>query len=119
MRCVVKAAGLIAVTDADYSVMTSHPANAEIENWLATYHAVADALGAQPDAGRPLLASANPAGPPDVGSSAGAWCFDTPEKRAWWGGLSAERIAQSDVATHAFRNGLASREQLEQMAAAC
>jgi SAM-dependent methyltransferase len=56
------------------------------------------ANGAHWDAGRRLLAWAHRAGFTEVVPSASTWCFATPEDRAWWGGLWAERFTQSALA---------------------
>ena len=49
--------------------------------------------------------------------SASAWCYATPEDRAWWGGLWADRILHSDLAVQLRRSGAASERTLEGIAA--
>ncbi len=74
--------------------------------------------GGEPAAGRHLRAWARAAGFTDVVSSAAAWCFSTPEERAWWGGSWADRVVSSALAEQAIAAGLASRTDLEEMSAA-
>ncbi len=118
MARVTRPGGLVAVRDADYAAMTWYPHSDGLDAWLATYRGAARSLGAEPDAGRRLLAWAHEAGFTDVEPSASVWCFATPKDRAWWGGLQAERIVDSDVARHAVAAGLADEDDLAQMAAA-
>ena len=118
MRRVARPGGLVAVRDADYAAMTWHPPSTPMSSWLETYRAVAHAHGAEPDAGRRLLGWAQAAGFTDITASASAWCFANPQDRAWWGGMQADRIVESDVARHAVALGLADGPSLRQMSAA-
>lgn len=56
MRRVAKPDGLVAVRDADYAAMTWYPHEPRLDRWMEIYQAVARANGAEPDAGRRLLA---------------------------------------------------------------
>ena len=67
--------------------------------------------------GRRLLSWARAAGFPEITPTVDAWCFATPEDRAWWGGLWADRIRESAFARHARAHG-ATDADLERMAAA-
>ncbi|MGH3974529.1 MAG: SAM-dependent methyltransferase, partial [Pseudonocardiaceae bacterium] len=80
------------------------------------YQRVARGNQAEPDAGRHLLSWAKAAGFTEITSSASAWCFATPEERAWWGGLWAQRVTQSALAGQAGERHFATREDLEDMA---
>ena len=71
----------------------------------------------EPDAGRQLLSWAQQAGFSSVEPSASVWCFATPEERAWWGGLWADRVTQSAFADGVARHRLATPADLEDMAA--
>lgn len=50
--------------------------------------------------------------------SSSSWCFASEEEKAWWGGLWAERIVNSNLATTAKEHGIATQEQLEEMSMA-
>ncbi|NEB77984.1 class I SAM-dependent methyltransferase [Streptomyces sp. SID14478] len=114
MRRVTKPGGLIAVRDSDYAAMTWYPASPGMTDWLDLYERVARANGGEPDAGRRLRSWALQAGfaPRDVTSTAGTWCYATPDEIAWWSGLWAERTVASTYAERAVGGGHASAEQL-------
>ena len=116
MRRVVRPGGIVAARDSDYGGFTWHPADERLTRWLALYHEIARSNGGEPDAGRYLLSWARHAGFERIDASASAWCFATPEDRAWWGGLWAERMTSSAIATQAIRDGRATPEDLAAMA---
>ncbi len=91
---------------------------AGLDEWLALYLRLARANGGEPDAGRRLLSWAREAGFTDVTAGAATWCFATPEDRAWWGGMWAERILSSAMAEQAVHEGYADRADLERISAA-
>ncbi|QJS09023.1 class I SAM-dependent methyltransferase [Streptomyces argyrophyllae] len=112
MRRVTKPGGFIAVRDADYAAMTWYPAVPGLDDWLELYERVARANGGEPDAGRRLAAWARAAGLRDVTAGSSTWTFATPEERAWWSGLWADRTLASDYADRATRGGHATAERL-------
>ncbi len=118
MRRVAKPGGIVAARDSDYAAFTWHPADERLDRWLALYHEIARANGGEPDAGRHLLSWAQQAGFTDISASASAWCFATPEERAWWGGLWADRITTSKIANQAVRERRATEGELAQLAGA-
>lgn len=111
MRRVTRPGGVVAVRDADYAAFTWWPADERLDAWLELYRAVAHGNDAEPDAGRRLLAWANEAGFTEVTPSASVWCYATPEDRAAWGGMWAERI-HSSVGQMALERGLAGESDL-------
>jgi len=118
MRRACAPGGLVAARDADYAAMTWYPADPLLDRWLAMYRRVTRHNGGEPDAGRRLLGWARAAGFADVAPSASVWCFATAEDRAWWGGLWAERVVSSALADQAVEAGIATREDLAEMAQA-
>jgi SAM-dependent methyltransferase len=118
MRRVCRPGGLVAARDGDYAAMTWYPADPALDAWLAMYDTVARANDGEPNAGRFLLAWAHAAGFTDVGAGASAWCFSTPEDRAWWGELWADRITESAIAAQAVEIGAATTDELDRMATA-
>ncbi|HEX4224784.1 MAG TPA: methyltransferase domain-containing protein [Pseudonocardiaceae bacterium] len=112
MRRVTRPGGVVAVRDADYGAFTWWPADQRLDTWLELYRAVAHGNDADPDAGRRLLAWAHEAGFTEVTSSASVWCYATPEDRASWGGMWAERI-YSSVGQMAVERGLAAPADLD------
>jgi hypothetical protein len=69
---------------------------------LALYREIARRNAGEPDAGRFFLAWAHAAGFDHVQPGASLWCFATPDERAWWGGLWADRITDSAIARGPF-----------------
>jgi SAM-dependent methyltransferase len=118
MRRVCRPGGIVAARDSDYTAFTWFPALAGLDDWLSLYRAAARANGGEPDAGRRLLAWANAAGFTDVTPGASTWCFATPDERAWWGELWADRVVDSDLARQLVRDGLADQAGLGRLAEA-
>jgi ubiquinone/menaquinone biosynthesis C-methylase UbiE len=117
MRRVCAPGGVVAARDADYAAMTWYPDVPALDDWLDLYRRVVRANGGEPDAGRRLRSWARQAGFTDVTSTASAWCFATPEERDWWGGTWSERVTHSTLAERALAHGLATRQDLDRMAA--
>ncbi len=116
MRRVCKPEGLVAVRDSDYKGFTWWPAVPELDEWLELYREVARGNNAEPEAGRRLKGWALAAGLHVVSSTAGVWCFSSPEDVAWWGGMWAERVVGSGMAEQAKSRGLASAADLDRLA---
>ena len=116
MRRVCRPGGLVAARDADYAAMVWYPADPRLDDWLALYEAVARGNDAEPSAGRHLLAWAHTAGFAEVACSASTWCYASPDERAWWGGLWADRVTQSSLAQQALERGLATPDRLAELA---
>ncbi|KAH7916652.1 S-adenosyl-L-methionine-dependent methyltransferase [Hygrophoropsis aurantiaca] len=116
MRRVAKDGGIVAARESD--VFTWYPEVEGMEDWHRIYHDVARKNGGQPEAGRRLVSWALQAGfdRTQITASAGTWCFSTPEERAWWSEMWADRTVGSNFARSATGNNLATREQLEQIA---
>ncbi|EKM59007.1 uncharacterized protein PHACADRAFT_205188 [Phanerochaete carnosa HHB-10118-sp] len=118
MRRVAKPGGIVASRESDRATFTWFP-DSGLREWAELYDRVARGNGGEPDAGRRIKAWAREAGfdPARTTCSAATWCFSTPEERAWWGGLWADRIVKSDFAKGAAREG-ASAEDLERLSQA-
>jgi SAM-dependent methyltransferase len=118
MRRVCKPGGVVAARDGDYTAMTWYPADPTLDRWIEIYRVVARANDGEPDAGRFLLAWAHAAGFGEVRSTATAWCYASPEERAWWGDLWADRMTKTAVGDQAVELGAATREELDAIAGA-
>ena len=116
MARVTRPGGIVAVRDSDYSGFTWWPRIPRLDTWLDLYRSAATANGGEPDAGRRLLAWAHAAGLPDVSATSSTWCYADPEARAWWGGLWADRIVDSAISQQLTRSGLATPEELREVA---
>lgn len=118
MKRVCKPGGIVAIRDVDYGAMTWYPADPLLEKWRNLYRTLARENDGEPDAGRRVLAWAHEVGFASVEPSVGVWCFATPETRAWWGGLWAERTSGTAIALQALQSGHATQAELEEMATA-
>ena len=116
MRRVCTPGGIVAARDSDYAAFTWYPGDPVLDAWLAMYDTVARINRGEPNAGRFLLAWTHAAGFTDVQAGASTWCFATPEDREWWGGLWADRVTESAIATQAVEIGAATEAQLREMA---
>jgi ubiquinone/menaquinone biosynthesis C-methylase UbiE len=118
LRRVLRPAGVLAARDSDYSCFSWAPLDPRLERWQALYRAVCRRNQAEPDAGRFLKGWALSAGFERVKATSSTWTYADPESCAWWGELWADRCELSDFGRQAIAYGLASREELAQIAAA-
>ncbi len=118
MGRVCRPEGHVAAREGDYRAMTWWPADPGLDRWMELYQAVARANGGEPDAGRRLAGWARAAGLTDIEASASVWCFATPDDRLWWGGTWAERVTGSRLGEQAMDLGLASADDLAEIAGA-
>lgn len=118
MRRVCRPGGVVAARDADYGGFIWFPRLSALDVWRDLYEQVARTNGGEPDAGRQLLSWALEAGFADIRPTGSVWCYATPADREWWGGMWADRILHSAIARDIRDCGLATTEQLEEIAAA-
>jgi ubiquinone/menaquinone biosynthesis C-methylase UbiE len=118
MARVCRPGGVIAVRDVDYGAFVTYPADEGLDRWLDLYYRVARRNEAEPDAGRRLLSWAHAAGLRDTVATASTYCYASAEERRWWGASWAGRATASSFAEQALAYKLATREELEEIAAA-
>ncbi|MGI5438904.1 class I SAM-dependent methyltransferase [Streptomyces shenzhenensis] len=118
MHRVTAPGGFVAVRDSDYAAMTWYPAPPGLDDWLDLYRRVARGNGGEPDAGRRLKSWALAAGLRDITATSATWTFSTPQERAWWSGLWAERTVASSYAGLAVQGGHATDGELRAVAEA-
>ncbi len=112
MRRVCRPGGIVAVRDGDYPAMRYFPDDPDLERAFAAYGALTRVNGANWDAGRRLFHWARQSRFATVTPTASTWCFATPEDRAWWGGLWADRFTQSSLAEQLLAHAIATPEDL-------
>jgi SAM-dependent methyltransferase len=110
MRRVCAPGGMVAARDVDYAAMTWYPENPVLDRWLDIYRRTARRNGGEPDAGRRLLSWARQAGFDSITCSATTWCYATPDKRAFWSEMWAERILQPGIGESAVAYGFATEQ---------
>jgi ubiquinone/menaquinone biosynthesis C-methylase UbiE len=118
MARVCRPGGVLAVRDVDYATFVWWPDDEGLDRWLDLYHRVARRNDAEPDAGRRLLAWAHAAGLRDVTATTSSWCYSSAAEREWWGNSWAGRATASSFAEQAVAYELATRTELEEIAAA-
>jgi ubiquinone/menaquinone biosynthesis C-methylase UbiE len=116
MGRVTRPGGVVAARDSDYLAMTWYPSVPALDEWRSLYRRLARANGGEPDAGRRLYSWARQAGFREVVSTASAWCYATPDARAWWSGVWSERIVSSAIARQALSGGHATEADLRRLA---
>ncbi|KAH8433766.1 uncharacterized protein LDX57_011400 [Aspergillus melleus] len=113
MRRVVKPNGGV-VAARESASFSWYPDNEALVAWEALGRRVAEAKGGNPHPGRYIHVWAEEAGfeKAQIKKSAGAWCFSSPEERAYWGGSMADRMRDSGFAEMVVKEGFADREEL-------
>jgi SAM-dependent methyltransferase len=118
MARLARPGGLVAARDSDYGAMVWAPASEGLDRWREVYTAVTERNGADADAGRHLLGWAQAAGLREIACSTSTWTFATPDERSWWAELWADRIVSSSLADQAVGYGVASIDELADIAEA-
>jgi SAM-dependent methyltransferase len=113
MRRVTRRGGIVAVRDSDYGGFVWAPTDPLLDRWMQLYHDVCRCNGADADAGRHLLGWAHAAGFDEIVATSSTWTFADAATRRWWGGLWAERVTRSSLATQAVEYGLSTEAELE------
>jgi 2-polyprenyl-3-methyl-5-hydroxy-6-metoxy-1,4-benzoquinol methylase len=118
MARLARPGGIIAARDADYPAMTWFPREPQLDRWLDMYMAVTTRNGANADGGRQLLHWAQQAGLHNIAYTTSTWTFRTPDDLAWWTSLWADRVTTSRLGHMAVEYGIATTNELENMAQA-
>jgi SAM-dependent methyltransferase len=116
LRKMGELADVVAARDSDYDWFHWSPGSSGIDRWREVYFAVTRHNGANADAGRHLLRWAHEAGFTDVTYTSSTWTFATPEDRAWWCGLWADRCLDSSFAQQAVDYGYATSAEMASLA---
>lgn len=117
MARVTKSGGLVAIREADQGTHTWYPDVAGMRDFQDLYSRAIRANGGEPDAGRQIHAWARKAGFEwsDVTATASAWCFNTPDERAWWSSVWVGRCTESAFAKSVVEHGHATENELSQI----
>jgi ubiquinone/menaquinone biosynthesis C-methylase UbiE len=118
MLRVVKPGGVVAVREVDWSTVAYFPRDPWIDRFIEVHLRTWYRNGGEPQVGRQLRALFNAAGVADLEISADVWCYATPEETTAWGDSYAERLLTSPMGARPVEYGLATREDIEAMAAA-
>ncbi|MEP7045873.1 MAG: methyltransferase domain-containing protein [Ilumatobacteraceae bacterium] len=116
IRRVLRPGGQVAARDSDYGAFLWSPEDPRLTRWMELYHQLTERNGAAADAGRMLHRWVRTAGFEQLQVSSSNWTFQTAEDRAWWGGLWADRVRQSQFATQSLEYGLTTESELDGIA---
>ncbi len=118
MLRVLRPGGRVAVRDSDYGAFVWSPPDPRLSRWMEIYHQLTKRNGAEADAGRHIHRWVRLAGFEQLQVSSSNWTFQSAEDRAWWGGLWADRVRQSEFARQSLEYGLTSQSELDGIAEA-
>jgi ubiquinone/menaquinone biosynthesis C-methylase UbiE len=117
MRRLLKPAGVIGVRDVDWGSATFYPENEGMRRFLALYYELARRNGGEPNAGRYLRRWVRAAGFARSRVTTSATSYADPAATREWARTYAERTLHSNLADKALAYGIATRADLEGMAA--
>ncbi len=118
MRELLASGGILGIREVDWGSTTFYPENAGMRRFLELYYALANRNGGEPDAGRFMRRWFREAGFAETRVSTSTTCYAEPAATENWGDTYADRTLHSNIAEKAVEYGLASRSDLEAMAAA-
>ena len=107
---------IAALDDADFGAFAWFPADDRLSRWMDLYHQITRANRAEADAGRHLVSWVREAGFSEIEASSSNWTYQRPDDRMWWGGLWADRCADSGFANQAVDYGFADVAELAAIA---
>ncbi len=117
IRRLLKPGGVAGVRDVDWGSTTFYPETPGIRRFLALYYALAQRNGGEPNAGRHLRRWFREAGFPTTRVMTSTVSYADADATREWADTYAERTLRSSIADKALEYGLASRADLEAMAA--
>ncbi|GFF22546.1 uncharacterized methyltransferase C1B3.06c [Aspergillus udagawae] len=116
MRRVAKQGGIVAVRES--ASLTWYPESEGITAWQELGERMSRAKGGNPHPGRFIHTWAKKGGfhRENIKTSAGSWCFSSPDERKYWGGSMEERARSSGFALMAVKEGFATEGDLNKIA---
>jgi len=118
MLRVVRPGGLVAVRDVDWGTVAYWPRDPWIDRFVEVHQQAWYMNGGEPRMGRQYRALWNAAGVADVTITASVWCYATASETIEWGESYADRLLDSPMGARPVEHGLATRADVEAMAAA-
>ena len=114
-RRITKPGGIVACRESDFDSATHYPEIKALTDFKDTYMKTVRSRGAEPNGGRHLIAWALKSGIERscITASASVWCYSSPEERAYWGNMWADRLLHSSLSKNAIEGGLATQEDID------
>ena len=113
-RRVTKPGGIVACRESDFDSATHYPEIKAVSDFKDVYMKTARSRGGEPNGGRHLVAWARKSGIDRscITATASVWCFSSPDERAYWSDMWADRLLTSSIAKNAMDGGFASQEDI-------
>lgn len=117
---VTKPGGIVALRESDMRTWSFWPITPALEKFYQIELATHEANGGTNPAGPQLISWALQAGAKreNITPSQGTWCYAQPFERGVWGQSWAKRTRSGEIGKKALEMGLATQEELEEMARA-
>ncbi|OCH89810.1 S-adenosyl-L-methionine-dependent methyltransferase [Obba rivulosa] len=118
MRRVARPGGLVALRESDTRSAVWFPDVPGLQEFQVLCPRVAQWHGWEMASGRRLVSWALEAGfkRESITATAGAWCYSSPEERAYWSKFLTGALMLGDIGKVAVKQGLATQEDVEQIA---
>ena len=117
-RALLKSGGVVGVRDVDWGSTTFYPENQGISRFLTLYYELARRNGGEPNAGRYLRHWFREAGFVETRVTTSTVSYTDPAATREWANTYAERTLHSNIAEKSLEYGIATRSELEAIAAA-
>jgi ubiquinone/menaquinone biosynthesis C-methylase UbiE len=118
MRALLAPSGVLGIRDVDWGSTTFYPENQGMRRFLELYYELAHRNGGEPNAGRYLRRWLREAGFVETRVSTSTVSYTDLIATSAWGDTFAERTLRSNLADKALEYGIATRSELESIAAA-
>jgi ubiquinone/menaquinone biosynthesis C-methylase UbiE len=117
LRALLTSGGVVGVRDVDWGSTTFYPENKGLGRFLTVYYELARRNGGQPNAGRYLRHWFREAGFFETRVTTSTVSYTDPAATREWANTYADRTLHSNIAEKALEYGLATRSELEAIAA--
>ena len=118
IRTLLAPGGVVGVRDVDWGSTTFYPENQGMRRFLTLYYELARRNSGEPNAGRYLRRWFREAGFAEARVTTSTVSYTDQAATGEWGGTYAERTLHSNLAHKALEFGIATRLELEEIAAA-
>lgn len=112
---VTKPGGIVACRESDFETATHYPETKGITDFKDVYIKTARSRGGEPNGGRHLTAWARESGidRSRITATASVWCYSSPEERAYWGDMWANRLMESSLGRNTIDGGFATQDDID------
>ena len=114
-RRVTKPGGIVACCEADLGSTIIYPEIKALTDYNDVIQRTARSRGSEPNGGRHLVAWARESGIDRscITATVKAWCYSSPEERAYWSSQWVDRLRTSSMGKNAIDGGFATQEDID------